>query len=173
MMKDNDHLGEVLRDGGLVTLRYVRELSHPPDKVWAALTESEHLRAWMPIDLVGERTVGAVLTARFWPDFVAKYGIEEPDMAAEILVWDPPRTLEWRWDKDILRFDLTVCSVGTHLVFTTRIDTQEVPGHKTAAGYHLCLSCLREHLDDRALKVPLLDQKTDELEALYADKFSL
>lgn len=60
---------------------------------------------------------------------------------------------------------------GTRLVFTTRIDTQEVPGHKTAAGYHLCLRCLQEHLNDQTLKESLLDQKTDELEARYAEKF--
>jgi uncharacterized protein YndB with AHSA1/START domain len=172
-MNDPDHMGEVLKEGESVTLRYVRELRHPPERVWAALTESEHLRAWMPIDLVGERAANAVLTARFWPEFVAKYGIEEPDLSAEILIWNPPKTFEWRWDKDILRFDLEVSPVGTRLVFTTTIDTQDVPGHKTGAGYHLCLRCLRECLDNQALTVPLLDQETDELEARYAEKFAL
>lgn len=171
-MKDNERLGEVLKDGETITLRYVRELKHPPEKVWAALTESAGLRAWMPIDLVGERAAGAVLKARFWPDFVAKYGIEKPDLPAKILIWDPPKTLEWRWNEDILRFELEASELGTQLVFTTRIDTREVPGHKTGAGYHLCLRCLQAYLDDLAHLVPLIDQKTDELETRYAEMFS-
>jgi uncharacterized protein YndB with AHSA1/START domain len=167
-----DRMGVVLRDGDNVSLRYVRELKHPPEKVWAALTESQHLRAWMPIDLIGERAVGANLSARFWPDFVAKYGIDQPDLPAEILVWSPPNTLEWRWDQDILRFELTACSVGTRLVFTTKLDTREVPGHKTGAGYHLCLNCLDEYLDTQTLKVSLLERNPETLEARYAEKFT-
>lgn len=48
---DTDRLGRGRREGGQISLRYVRELRHSPEKVWAALTESEQLRAWMPIDL--------------------------------------------------------------------------------------------------------------------------
>jgi uncharacterized protein YndB with AHSA1/START domain len=171
-MKANERMGEVLREGEQVALRYVRELRHPPEKVWAALTESEHLRAWMPIELVGERAAGAALQARFWPDFVAKYGIDAPELPAEILVWDPPKTFEWRWDKDLLRFELEPITSGTRLVFSTTIGIEQIPGHKTAAGYHLCLRCLQEHLDEGTTEVPLLDQPTDALEARYEEKFA-
>lgn len=170
-MKENERMGEVLREGEQVTLRYVRELRHPPEKVWAALTESEHLRAWMPVDLVGERATGANLEARFWPDFVAKYGMDEPSLPAEIVVWDRPKTLVWKWDTDLLRFELEATESGTRLIFTTNIDTKQAPGHKTAAGYHLCLRCLIEHLDNGAVQVPLLDQPTAELEASYEHIF--
>lgn len=166
-MNDHDQMGEVLRADGRVTLRYVRELRHAPEKVWAALTESEQLRAWMPIDLIGERAAGAKLQARFWPDFVTKYGIDPVEQPAEIRVWDPPKTLEWLWDKDLLRFELEATASGTRLVFSTTIDTQEVPGHKTAAGYHLCLRCLEEQLDEGRVSVPLIDQETEELESRY------
>lgn len=170
-MKDNERMGEVFREGEEVTLRYVRELRHPPEKVWAALTESEHLRAWMPVDLVGERAAGAKLSARFWPDFVAKYEIDEPSLPAEIVVWDPPKTLVWIWDTDLLRFELEATESGTRLIFTTKIDTKQVPGHKTAAGYHSCLRYLIEHLDKGTVEVPLLDQPTADLEASYEKKF--
>ncbi len=170
-MKDDERLGEVLRDGDEVTLKYVREFRHPLEAVWAALTESESLRAWMPVDLIGERSVGARLEARFWPEVVEKYGMEDAGMPTEILIWDPPRTFEWRWDTDILRFELSPCPAGTRLVFTTKIDTREVPGHKTGAGYHLCLDCLQGYLDDGAPEVPLIDQPTEELEARYLRTF--
>jgi len=127
----------------------------------------------MPVDLVGERAAGAKLKARFWPDFVAKYGMVEPDLPAEILVWDPPKTLVWKWDTDLLRFELEATESGTRLTFSTKIDTEQVPGHKTAAGYHLCLRCLHEHLDNSVVEIPLLGQPTLELEASYEKKFEL
>ena len=41
---------EVRKDGEQWTLVLVRELAHPPAKVWDALTDPEHLRQWAPFD---------------------------------------------------------------------------------------------------------------------------
>ena len=41
---------KVRQDGDKWTLVLVRELRHPPAKVWQALTEPEHLREWAPFD---------------------------------------------------------------------------------------------------------------------------
>src|SRR5438046_8322841 len=49
---------EVRKDGEKWTLVLVRELSHPPSKVWEALTEPEHLREWAPFD--SDRNLGSV-----------------------------------------------------------------------------------------------------------------
>ena len=54
----DEPLATVLDDDGRVALRFRRRLPHPPEKVWRALTESEHLQHWMPCDLVGERRAG-------------------------------------------------------------------------------------------------------------------
>ncbi|HEY2067170.1 MAG TPA: SRPBCC domain-containing protein, partial [Gemmatimonadaceae bacterium] len=40
----------VRKDGERWTLVLVRELRHPPEKVWQALTEPEQLREWAPFD---------------------------------------------------------------------------------------------------------------------------
>jgi uncharacterized protein YndB with AHSA1/START domain len=166
-MTDTFRLGEVLREGERLGLRYVRRLEHSPKKVWRALTESPHLRHWMPCDLVGERHAGAALVARFWPDFVSKYKIPDPDLPASIRVWDPPRVFEWTWDTDVLRWELEPAEGGTLLTFTTFIDTREVPAHKTAAGYHACLDRLAELLDRGAVTVPLVHAAVEALEATY------
>ena len=43
------------------TLILVRELHHPPEKVWQALTDPAHLREWAPFDVDGSLgTVGTV-----------------------------------------------------------------------------------------------------------------
>jgi uncharacterized protein YndB with AHSA1/START domain len=77
MSIEDQPLGEVLRDEDKWVLRYKRVLRHAPDKVWAALTESDHLRHWMPCDIVGERREGAE-GAAVWPAQVERYAIEEP-----------------------------------------------------------------------------------------------
>jgi hypothetical protein len=66
--------------------------------VWQALTESEHMRYWMPCDLVGRKENGAILQVVFWPDIVESKGLAPDVGAATIEVWDPPRTFEWIWN---------------------------------------------------------------------------
>ena len=167
-MPDEDKLGKVVEDVGRLGLRYERTLAHPPEKVLRALTESRHLRHWMPCDLLGERRAGATLSARFWPDFVEKYTIDQPDLPAKILVWDPPRVFEWSWDTDVLRFELEPVPAGTRLVFVTWPDAAErVPFHKTGAGYHTCLDHLEEWLDVEKIETPLLHARVEPLEAAY------
>ncbi len=41
---------EVRKDGDKWTLILVRDLRHPPAKVWQALTDPTHLREWAPFD---------------------------------------------------------------------------------------------------------------------------
>lgn len=135
-------LGEVLRDGDTVGLRFERHLSHPVERVWRALTDSDQLRHWMPVDIVGERVEGGSVAATFWPDVVAKCQIPEPKMTGRILTWDPPHTFSWMWDSDTLTFELHPSESGTRLVFTTWVVDTTAGVDKTAAGYHVCLDQL-------------------------------
>ena len=150
-------LGEVSRDGGVVVLRYRRRLAHPPDKVWRAITESEHLHHWFPADLIGDRAAGAHLTIRFWPEAVEQAGAEieaagvaldDPSLPGTVLVWEPPHVFVFTWDTEELRFDLTSDGAGTTLVLTVRTDKAGPRGFAgTAAGYHMCVDALVGHLD--------------------------
>ena len=49
---------QVHKEGDKWTLILVRELRHPPEKVWQALTDPAHLREWAPFDSDGN--LGAV-----------------------------------------------------------------------------------------------------------------
>ena len=49
---------EVRKDGEKWTLVLVRELRHPPAKVWQALTDPAHLSEWAPFD--ADRNLAAV-----------------------------------------------------------------------------------------------------------------
>lgn len=134
-------------DDGRARLRYRRTLEHVPEQVWRALTESEHLRSWMPCDMIGERTAGAALVLPFWQEVKAKYSIEGADPTGEIMVWDPPSVFEWRWDTELLRFELESVEGGTVLTLTVTLTTDE--GHliDAAGGYHTCLDHLGQLLD--------------------------
>jgi hypothetical protein len=53
---------QVRKDGEKWTLILVRELRHPPEKVWQALTDPAHLREWAPFDADGSlSTVGTTV----------------------------------------------------------------------------------------------------------------
>ena len=59
-MTDREHYtpgpasgAQVRKDGEKWTLILVRELRHPPEKVWQALTDPAHLREWAPFEADG------------------------------------------------------------------------------------------------------------------------
>jgi len=167
--------GEVLRDGERIGMRFVRQLAHPPERVWRAITESDQLRFWMPCDIVGERRTGAEITAPFWPGVVEKYGLEETSFTGRINVWEPPSVFEWTWGGDIVRFELSPHPEGTELVFTTWLEsTGRAEAANTAAGYHVCLARLRQLLDTgSALAVVEADAEAERLQAEYQERLGV
>ena len=171
-------LGTVSRDGEVVVLAYERELAHAPEKVWRAITESEHLRRWFPADIVGERAAGADLRFVFWPEAVANAGeeieatgvaLDDPALPGRMITWEPPRLLELRWDTEHLRFDLDPVGGGTRLRLTVRASEPGPRGYESnAAGYHVCFDALVAHLDGRSTSI-FDDPRTMQLEGEYAD----
>jgi uncharacterized protein YndB with AHSA1/START domain len=124
---------------GRYRLTFTRSLAHPPEKVWRALTEPAHLRAWFPSDIEGDRAAGAKLR------FVFREG-EAPTMDGEMLAYDPPRLLELRWDTDILRFELRPDGAGTLLTFVNTFPEQGKAA-RDAAGWDVCIDLLAADLD--------------------------
>jgi uncharacterized protein YndB with AHSA1/START domain len=121
-------------------LRLTRQLAHPPEKVWRALTEPEHLAAWFPDTIAVERwEVGARLR------FEHEKGLFEP-FEGEVLEVTPGRALEFSWGTDRLRFELEPDGDGTRL---TLLDTLDELGKaaRDGAGWHVCLDQLEHHLD--------------------------
>jgi uncharacterized protein YndB with AHSA1/START domain len=146
-------LATVLQDGDRIGLRYERRLAHTPEKVWRALTESEHLRHWLPVDIVGPRETGADIELPFWPDHVEAYDIDEPVLTGRIEVWEPPSIFQWTWGGDVLRFELASIAGGTHLTFSTWFaDPDREAAAGAGGGYQVCLDYLARLLDgDTAL----------------------
>lgn len=166
-MTTTGRLGQLVRDGDQLGLRFERHLAHPPERVWRALTESDQLHHWMPCDIVGLRHEGAEIDVPFWPEVAAKYEIPDPVLHGRILTWDPRRTFSWLWDTDTLIFELEPTATGTRLVLTTWI-TQGPTVDQIAAGYHVCFVQLERLLDTDA-PPPFIEQSGDDYTSLYAD----
>jgi uncharacterized protein YndB with AHSA1/START domain len=120
-------------------LRFVRNLAHPPERVWRALTESEHVDAWFPSSIEGERAAGAKLRFPF------REG-EGPTLDGEMLVYDEPHVLEFRWNDELLRFELAPSAEGCVLTFLNTFDDLGKAA-RDAAGWHICLQMLVMLLD--------------------------
>jgi uncharacterized protein YndB with AHSA1/START domain len=137
-----DDLGELTQEHGRWQLRYVRWLKHPPETVWAAVTEPEHLRVWFPFDIEGERAAGAPLRFLFREN-------EAPDFEGEMVEFDPPRAMELKWEGDErVRIEVEAREDGTQLTLLNRFD-ELGKAARDGTGWHICLELLIDHLEGR------------------------
>jgi uncharacterized protein YndB with AHSA1/START domain len=155
--------GELSETGDRWALRFERMLAHPPAKVWRALTEPEHLRAWFPSDIEGERRAGAPL------QFVFREN-EGPTIEGQMLVYEPPSVLEFRWGEELLRFELMASADGgTRLTFVNTFD-EVGKAARDAAGWHACLDVLECEL--RGEQAPWSSrERWSEVHDVYVEQF--
>src|SRR5262245_22906470 len=128
--------GAHVRKGGEKwTLILVRELRHPPEKVWRALTDPEHLREWAPFDADGSLgTVGTkvkLTTLRATTPHVSETSVTRADA---------PKVLEYTWGGNDIRWELEALNGGTRLTLWHNIDRRFISW--VAAGWHICADVL-------------------------------
>lgn len=150
-MKRSDYRGgaplcdvRVERADASVTLVFVRELRHPPSRVWEALTAPGALRAWAPFD--ADRNLGQTGSA------VLRMagGDDAASTEIQVLASEPPRRLEYTWGDDFLCWELEATAGGTRLTLRHRTAQRDhVP--MFAAGWHICLDVAEAALDGRPL----------------------
>jgi uncharacterized protein YndB with AHSA1/START domain len=129
---------QVRKDGEKWTLVVVRELRHPPEKVWQALTDPAQLRAWAPFDADGNlgrvgstvklTTVGAPVSQ------VSETTVKRADA---------PKVLQYTWGGGDIRWELEAAGDGTRLTLLHNIDRRFIS--MGAAGWHICFDVL-DHL---------------------------
>lgn len=139
MMANGDPDGEqnygiLERRDGEVILHFTRRLRHPPQKVWRALIEPEHLAAWFPTTVEGDVVPGGRLRFSFRE-------MQLPDSDGKMLAIDPPKLLEFRWHDERLRFELEAEDTGTVLRFSASF-AEVGRAARDGAGWHTCLDLL-------------------------------
>lgn len=126
---------EVRKDGEHWTLVLVRELRHPPEQVWKALTDPASLREWAPFDADADLgTAGAAvkLTTVGAP--------AEHVTTTRVARADAPTLLEYNWGGFDVRWQLEPASGGTRLTLWTSIGRRYIA--MGAAGWHICLDVM-------------------------------
>lgn len=124
---------QVQKDGEKWKLILVRELRHPPEKVWQALTDPAHLREWAPFEADGSLATAGSTVKLTWAG-TANVSI------ARVTQADPPRILEFH---DI-RWELERLGSGTRLTLWHNIDHRFIAWG--AAGWHICFDVLEQLL---------------------------
>jgi len=143
---DQGMLGDVI-DGD--TIRFLRVLPHPVERVWRAISDETELRAWMRYPVSFEPRVGG--TVRF-------FGNGDAAIEGRVFVFDAPRALAFsffsvkpedaeRIEKEwTVRWDLAPAPEGCPLTLThRRLGGAHLWG--LGEGWHGFLSQLAAYLD--------------------------
>ncbi|HEV8502391.1 MAG TPA: SRPBCC family protein [Casimicrobiaceae bacterium] len=125
---------EVRKEGERWTLVLTRELRHPPQAVWQALTDPAELGEWAPFD--ADRSLAAV-----GPVQLTTVGTPTPQTSnSQVTRVEAPKLLEYRWGGNDVRWQLEPLGDGTRLTLWHSIDRGFIA--MGAAGWHICLDVL-------------------------------
>jgi len=111
------------------TLILSRELRHPPEIVWQALTDPAHLREWAPFDADASLGVAGNAVKLTW---MGTMHVSETKVTRA----EAPKVLEF-YD---IRWELEAVAGGTRLTLWHSIDRRFISWG--AAGWHICFDVL-------------------------------
>jgi uncharacterized protein YndB with AHSA1/START domain len=165
------NVAELKKEGDKWTLVLVKELRHPPEKVWEAITDPAHLREWAPFDADGNLGAeGATVK-------LTTVGAPGPHInETTVRRAERPKMLQYSWGDFDMRWQLEAVGDGTRLTLWTNIGKAFVS--MGAAGWQICLDVLDQHLDGHpigritgpeAMKFPGWQRLNEE----YARKFGV
>lgn len=129
---------EARKDGERWTLVLVRELRHPPQKVWQALTDPAQLREWAPFD--ADRNLGTTGAVKLSTVAAPTPQVSETSVKRA----EAPRLLEYSWGGNDIRWELEPVAIGTRLTLWHNIGRRFVA--MGAAGWHICFDVLDRFL---------------------------
>ena len=124
---------QVRKDGEKWTLILVRELRHPPEKVWEALTDPAHLREWAPFVVDGSLGTAGTTVNLTW------VGRPVP-LATKVTRAEALKVLEY----GDIRWELEALGDRTRLTLWHSIDRRFISWG--AAGWHISFDVLDRFL---------------------------
>ncbi len=160
---------EVRKDGEKWTLVLVRDLHHPPPKVWRALTDPTQLREWAPFD--ADRSLASPGPVRLSTVGTPASQVSETRVTRA----DAPTLLEYQWGGNDLRWQLEPLGDGTRLTLWHSIDRGFIS--MGAAGWHICFDVLARFLAaeplGRIVAGEAMNFDWPRLNAEYAKQFGI
>ena len=143
--------GTLERRGGRQLIRFERQLRHPVERVWRALTEPDEIAAWLALAELEPTEGGRVVLTWQNTDPEGNTAVAHGTVSA----LDPPRLLEL--DTDIhgrLRWELEPAGDGTRLTFTADVQLPDDYELEVLAGWHIHLDHLEHVLDGGTIDWP-------------------
>lgn len=132
------NVAHVEKAGDKWTLVLVKQLRHPPGKVWEAITDPVHLREWAPFDAEGNLGVAGSRVK------LTTVGAPGPHITETTVTRaEAPKLLEYTWGDFDMRWQLEATGDGTRLTLWTNIDRRFIS--MGAAGWHIAFDVL-DHL---------------------------
>lgn len=148
-------------EDGRWVLRLRRNLPHPPEKVWRAVTEPARLASWFPATVTMTPRPGETIT------FAT--GGASPDGEGVVTELDEPRVFAFTWNDDVFRIEPLPAEGGCELVFTHTFDDRVNAG-SCATGWQSCLDGLAAGLDGTpppAMTMELYAARHEEYQARF------
>lgn len=131
--------GTYIEIDGHPAVRFERTYRHPPERVWAAITDPAELKHWFPSAVRMDPQVGGRI--EFWDD------PNLPESHGTVLTIDPPRRLSYSWGGDELRFELEPApGNGCTLVMINLLEARNTAA-RNAAGWSVCLAAFDKLVD--------------------------
>jgi uncharacterized protein YndB with AHSA1/START domain len=135
-------------EDGRTVLRMERELAHPKEKVWRALTSPQELAGWFPALVEVDPRLDGSISFTF-PNGEDDFK-EDPDNNGVVQAFDPPRLLEYTWGEELLRWELVPTADGCLLTLTATFDDR--PGAASfTSGWSICFDALDRVLGGSAV----------------------
>ncbi|NDL58947.1 SRPBCC family protein [Phytoactinopolyspora mesophila] len=142
---------------GRTVLRIERHLSHPPTKVWRALTDPKELSQWFP-------ATATTVDLRAGGTVQLEYGDE-----MLINTVEPPHVVEFSWHGELLRWELRPDEHGCKLMFTHTFD-DHAGAASFASGWQQCLVAMELLLDGKPVEH---ERPSAELHDAFVETFGL
>lgn len=150
-------------DDGAFGIRFERLLGHPPERVWAWITEPERLERWLP---------GCAIDARVGGEARFDFGDEGTATGTVTEVVPPGRSgllvHGWSWEgvpDSVVRWQLEEAPGGTRLTLVHRELVPE-PAVDFAIGWHVMLDALALAADGEPTDT--VWDSVEEIAGLYA-----
>ncbi|MFD3401798.1 SRPBCC family protein [Kribbella sp. NPDC058693] len=151
-------------ENGRTVLRMRRDLRHPAEKVWRAITEPSQLAGWFPAAVELDLRLDGPVKFTFEQDPGAPV---DEQSSGVIRAYEPPHLIEYTWGEEVLRWELQPTADGCTLHLTATYDDR--PGSASfAGGWTLCLDAL-----DRILGNTVPERDYRELHEHFIKAFGL